>query len=94
MSRLEKIKEKVLVRDYYLSYRAEDEMFDDNLDRHDVENAVLCGDIAKIMTRDVRGSRYKIKGPAKDGRIIQLICSYKDNKSLTILIVFTLTEDL
>jgi len=47
-----------------MSSHAEEEMLDDNLERKDVENAILKGRIEKKMTHDERGVRYRIEGPA------------------------------
>jgi hypothetical protein len=38
-------------------------MLNDDLERKDVENAILKGWIEKKMTLDVRGMRYRIEGP-------------------------------
>jgi hypothetical protein len=43
-------------------------MLDDHLERFDVENAILKGKIDKKLTRDKRGTRYRIEGPATDER--------------------------
>lgn len=43
MATLQKIKQKIIDRAYYLSSHAEDEMLDDHLERIDVENAILTG---------------------------------------------------
>jgi len=41
MTSLQAIRQKVIEREYYLSSHAEDEMIDDNLERDDIENAIL-----------------------------------------------------
>ena len=94
MSRLEKINQRILDKDYYLSFRAEDEMLDDDLNRSDAENAILQGDVVKIVTKDVRGSKYLIEGTAKDGRKIHVLCRYKENRSLIIITVYVVREGL
>ncbi len=40
-----------------MSSHAEEEMLDDDLERKDVENAILNGRIEKKMTHDERGTR-------------------------------------
>ena len=72
MARIQKIRQKVIDRAYYLSSHAEDEMMDDGLERDDVENAILQGRIQKKLSEDVRGTRYCIEGPTKDGRLIPI----------------------
>jgi hypothetical protein len=94
MATLQKIKQKIIDRNYYLSSHAEDEMFDDHLERLDVENAVLQGKVDKKLTRDKRGTRYRIEGPATDGRIIHILCRLKEDSSLIIVTVYALTEEV
>jgi Domain of unknown function (DUF4258) len=53
-------------------------MLDDRLEREDIENAILKGRIQKKLTEDVRGIRYRIEGPAEDGRLIHVICRFKE----------------
>jgi hypothetical protein len=42
-------------------------MFHDDLTRQDIEEAILNGFIEKKLTRDVRGTRYRIEGRCRDG---------------------------
>ena len=68
-------------------------MVDDYLERQDVEHAILYGRIEKTMTRDRRGTRYRIEGSTMDGRLIHVICRFREEGSLIIITVYTLTED-
>lgn len=88
MAKLQKIREKIIAREYYLSSHAEEEMMDDDLERRDIENAILKGKIEKKLTEDVRGTRYRIEGPARDGRVIHVICRFKENENLLIITVY------
>ena len=90
MSTIQRIRQKVLRKDYYLSSHAEEEMFDDNLERHDIVSAVLKGRIDRKLTRDIRGTRYRIEGPARDGRIIHVICRFKEDSNLIIITAYVL----
>ena len=47
MTIIQRIRQKVIDRRYYLSSHAEEEMLDDDLDRIDIENAILKGYIEK-----------------------------------------------
>jgi len=93
MTRIQKIRQKILDRAYYLSAHAEDELLDDGLERSDVENAILKGRVQKKLSEDVRGVRYRIEGPAKDGRRIHVVCRFKEDANLIIITVYTLTEE-
>jgi hypothetical protein len=65
-------------------------MLDDELKRSDIEHAILNGWIEKKMTEDLRGTRYRIEGPAVDGRIIHVICRVKESVNLIIITVYAL----
>ena len=54
MTTLQKIQQSIMDRNYYVSSHAEEEMVDDDLERKDVENAILKGRINKKMTRDIK----------------------------------------
>ncbi len=94
MARIQKIHQKITDRNYYLSSHAEDEMYEDGLNRQDIENAVLKGRINKKLSEDTRGVRYRIEGPAKDGRRVHVICRFKEDGALIIITIYALTEDL
>ncbi len=89
MTILQKIRQCIICRNYYLSYHAEEEMSDDGLERKDVENAILKGRMKK-MTGDIRGTRYRIKGPATDGRLIHVLCRFRESENLIIITVYAL----
>ena len=73
-----------------MSSHAEEEMLDDNLERKNVENAILKGRIEKKMTHDERGARYCIEGPARDGKLIHVICRFREHANLIIITVYAL----
>jgi len=94
MTRIQRIWQKIIDRAYYLSSHAEDEMLGDGLERDDVENALFKGRVQKKLSEDVRGTRYRIEGPAKDGRLIQVICRFKADGDLIVTTVYALTEEI
>jgi len=87
---IQTIRQRIVDRDYLISSHAEEEMLDDDLDRIDVENAILKGMIERRMTHDERGTRYRIEGPARDGRLIHVICRFREHASLIIITVYAL----
>jgi hypothetical protein len=93
MARIQRIRQKVIDRAYYLSSHAEEEMLDDELERDDVENAILKGRVEKKLSEDIRGIRYRIEGPAKDERLIHVICRFREDTDLIIITVYALLED-
>ena len=94
MTRMQRIRQKIIDRAYYLSSHAEDEMLDDELERDDVEHAILKGGVHRKLSEDRRGTRYCIAGPAKDGRLIHVICRFKADSSLIIITVYAVMEDV
>ena len=94
MTSIQRIQQKIIDRAYYLSSHAEDEMLNDSLERDDVEHAILVGRIERKLSEDTRGTRYRVEGPAKDGRLIHVMCRFKADGVLIIITVYALTEDL
>ncbi|MBN2209061.1 MAG: DUF4258 domain-containing protein [Candidatus Coatesbacteria bacterium] len=92
MTRIQSIRQQITDRDYYLSSHAEDEMLGDCFDRTDVENAILKGRIEKRLTSDLRGTRYRIAGPAEDGRLMHVICRFAEDCRLIIITVYGIEE--
>jgi hypothetical protein len=88
MSAIEKLREKIRSRDYYLSSHAEEEMAEDGFERPDVENAILGGVVQKKLTHDPRGTRYRVEGPANDGRLMHAVCRFKETGPLVIITVY------
>lgn len=94
MARIQRIRQKIVDRAYYLSSHAEEEMLDDELTRDGIENAILKGRIEKKLSEDIRGTRYCIEGPVGDGRLAQVICRFDENSDVIIITVYALTEDI
>jgi hypothetical protein len=92
MTRIQRIRQKIIERTYYLSSHAEDEMLDDALERDDIEHAVLKGRIQKKLSHDIRGTRYRILGPSKDGRQIHVVCRFKEDGNLIIITAYELMQ--
>ena len=69
-------------------------MLYDRSDRRDIENAILKGRIQRKLSEDIRGVRYRIEGPAEDGRLIHVMCRFKENALLIVITAYALTEEL
>ncbi len=89
MGKIQRIRQRVIDKNYYLSSHAEVEMHDD-LERSDIENAILKGSIEKKLTEDFRGTRYRIEGPAKDNRLIHVVCRLKEDGNFIIITEYAL----
>ena len=71
MTIIERIRKKIRDGDYEIAIpHFFEEMADDNLSFDDIENAMAQGRVRKKFTRDPRGTRYEIVGPATDKRNI------------------------
>jgi hypothetical protein len=88
VSVIERIRQRIRDRDYYLSSHAEEEMAEDGFDRSDVENAILRGFVEKKLTHDPRGTRYRLEGPATDGRWMHVLCRFHETSSLVVITVY------
>lgn len=90
MSVIKRIRQCIIDRDYYLSSHAEEEMLDDGFEREDIEHAILKGFVKKKLTHDMRGTRYRIDGPARTGTKMRIICRFREEANLIIITVYAL----
>lgn len=88
MTRLERIRRSILNRNYILSSHAEDEMYADDLERADVEHALIHGIINRKFSHDVRGLRYRVAGPARSDMPICVICRFRETDGLIIITAY------
>ena len=88
MGHLQRIRQQILDGEYYVSAHAEEEMADDAFDLADVEHADLHGFFEKRLTHDPRGTRFRIEGPALNGRVMRVICRYVDVQGVIIITVY------
>jgi hypothetical protein len=65
-----------------------EEMAKDNLMFADIERAISNGKIRRRFTRDPRGTRYEIVGPAIDGREVAVICRIKGTGKLFLVTIY------
>jgi len=65
--RIERIREKIRLRQYDMTAHATEEMAEDDLNIVDVEHAVLTGRVVQIQRDDPRGHKYVLEGRATDG---------------------------
>jgi hypothetical protein len=69
-----------------------EEMADDDLIFEDIERVIGGGRIRRKFTRDPRGTRYEVVGPATDGREIAVICRLKNTGKLLFITAYFLEE--
>jgi len=63
-------------------------MADDDLMLADIESAMLHGQIRRRFSRDPRGTRDEIVGPATDGRSVAVICRNKTTGKLLLITTY------
>jgi hypothetical protein len=87
------IREKVAKQEYEFTIpHFFEEMADDGLTLADIEMAIASGRIRRKFTRDPRGTRYEIVGPATDGREIAIICRIKSTGKLLFITTYASEE--
>ena len=60
----------------------------DDLTFADIEMAIGQGRIRRRFTRDRRGTRYEIVGPATDGRQLAVICRIKTTGKVLLITTY------
>lgn len=88
MGPLRRIRQRVSDEAYFLSGHAEEEMYADELEEGDVVHALMHGLISTRYTGDPRGTRYRVTGPALDGRLIHVVCRFQDTGELIVITVY------
>ncbi len=91
MSIIHKIKRKVFNKEYEFAIpHFFEEMTDDDLTFKDIEMAFEKGRIERKFTKDLRGTRYEVVGPAIDGREVAVICRIKNTGKLLLITAYVL----
>ena len=65
-----------------------EEMAEDDLIFADIEKAVAKGKVRRRFSRDPRGTRYEVVGPATDGRQIAVVCRIKSTGKLLLITTY------
>lgn len=94
MAVIDTIREKVRKQEYEFTIpHFFEQMAEDDLILADIELAIAKGRIRRRFTRDPRGTRYEIVGPATDGREIAIICRIKSTGKLLFITTYALEEE-
>ena len=92
-SPIERVSEKIRLRQYDMTGHAMEEMAEDDLAITDVEHAVLSGHIARIERHDPRGNKYVIEGVATDGLTpVGVVGRFASGDRYLIITVYQITE--
>jgi hypothetical protein len=69
-----RLKQLVLTGAYRYTDHAWLELADEEISDLDVHVAIVRGHLSARMTHDIRGTRYIMRGPGVDGRLIEVVC--------------------
>lgn len=92
MRELERIRQAVNDQCYRISSHANEEMSEDDLESHDVEQVLLTGTITRRLTRDPRGTRYEVTGEIADGRQAAVVCRFLASGWLLLITAYTIED--
>ena len=90
---IDRIKEKIRLRQYDMSAHAMEEMAEDILTILDVEEAVLSGQIIRVEKDDPRGTKYIVVGTAIDRQTpVGVVGRFASSGRYLIITVYEVTE--
>ena len=92
-SDIDRIREKIRLRQYDMSAHAMEEMAEDMLTILDVEAAVLNGQVIRVEKDDPRGTKYAVVGTSLDRQIpVGVVGRFASNGRYLIVTVYETTE--
>ena len=87
------IRKLILECNYEVSEHAWEEAAEDDLDRIDIESAILTGRIVETQKGDLRGPKYVIRGRATDlVRRVGVVLRIRRKTTCVIIIVYEVAE--
>ena len=90
---IDRIRQKILLRDYDVTVHAFEEMAEDDLDVFDIEEAILNGRIVRTNKRDPRGTKYTIQGLALDGvTVVGVVGRFSASDRFLIITVYDINK--
>ncbi|MEH1949759.1 MAG: DUF4258 domain-containing protein [Nostoc sp.] len=92
-SDIDRIREKIRLRQYDMSAHAMEEMAEDMLTILDVEEAVLRGQIIRVEKDDPTGTKYIVVGTALDQQTpVGIVGRFASNGRYLIITVYEVIE--
>lgn len=90
---IDRIKQKIRLRQYDMSAHAMEEMAEDLLTILDIEEAILSGQIIQVEKDDPRGTKYVVAGTALDRQTpVGVVGRFASNERYLIITVYEVTE--
>ncbi len=92
-SDINRIREKIRIRQYDMSAHAMEEMAEDLLTILDVEEAVLSGQVVRLEKDNHRGTKYVVVGTALDQQTpVGVVGRFASTGRYLIITVYEVTE--
>ncbi|MEH2141661.1 DUF4258 domain-containing protein [Nostoc sp.] len=92
-SEIDRIREKIRLRQYDMSAHAMEEMAEAMLTILDVEEAVLSGQVIRVEKDDPRGTKYIVVGTALDQQTpVGIVGRFASNGRYLIITVYEVTK--
>jgi hypothetical protein len=92
-SDIDRIRDKIRLRQYDMSAHAMEEMAEDYLTILDVEAAILSGQIVRVEKDDPRGTKYVVVGTALDRQTpVGVVGRFTSSGRYLIITVYEVTE--
>ncbi|NJM87308.1 MAG: DUF4258 domain-containing protein [Cyanobacteria bacterium CRU_2_1] len=90
---IDRIREKICLRQYDMSAHAMEEMAEDLLTILDVEEAVLSGQVIRVEKDDPRGTKYVVVGTALDQQtLVGVVGRFAGTGRYLMITVYEVTE--
>ena len=90
---IDRIREKIRLRQYDMSAHAMEEMAEDLLTILDIEEAVLRGQIIRVEKDDPKSTKYIVVGTALDQQTpVGVVGRFSSNGRYLIITVYEVTE--
>ena len=86
---LKRIREKVRLREYVVTYHARKEMKEDGFTIYDVERGIFSGDILERQKDRQTGEwKYRVRGETFDDREVEVLVKLSPTGRLVIMTVY------
>ncbi|MEA5564738.1 DUF4258 domain-containing protein [Anabaena sp. UHCC 0399] len=86
---LQRIREKIVARQYVMTLHAEEEMSDDNLSIYDIEQGIFTGEILERQRDKLTAeSKYRIRGLTLDDGEVEIIAKLSPTGKVVIITVY------
>ena len=90
---IDRIREKIRLREYDMTVHAMEEMAEDDLDILDIEEAILHGRIVRANRDDPRGVRYTVEGFSLEGqKLVGIVGRFQGTSRFLIITVYDISR--